>query len=44
MRWLRWVRGVVVLGLAGALVGPILLRRLMLAQPVGPEIARELVD
>jgi TetR/AcrR family transcriptional regulator, regulator of autoinduction and epiphytic fitness len=30
--------------LADALVGPILLRRLMLAQPVGPEIARELVD
>ena len=30
--------------LADALVGPILLRRLMLAQPVGPEIALELVD
>jgi TetR/AcrR family transcriptional regulator, regulator of autoinduction and epiphytic fitness len=30
--------------LADALVGPILLRRLMLAQPVGPEIARQLVD
>jgi TetR/AcrR family transcriptional regulator of autoinduction and epiphytic fitness len=30
--------------LADALVGPILLRRLMLAQPVGPEIARALVD
>jgi TetR/AcrR family transcriptional regulator of autoinduction and epiphytic fitness len=30
--------------LADALVGPILLRRLMLAQPVGPEIAPALVD
>jgi TetR/AcrR family transcriptional regulator of autoinduction and epiphytic fitness len=30
--------------LADALVGPILLRRLMLAQPVGPEIAAALVD
>ncbi len=30
--------------LADALVGPILLRRLMLAQPVGPEIAPVLVD
>src|SRR5262245_10227927 len=30
--------------LADALVGPILLRRLMLGQPVGPEVARELVD
>jgi TetR/AcrR family transcriptional regulator, regulator of autoinduction and epiphytic fitness len=30
--------------LADALVGPILLRRLMLAQPVGPAIAPELVD
>jgi TetR/AcrR family transcriptional regulator of autoinduction and epiphytic fitness len=30
--------------LADALVGPILLRRLMLAQPVGPEIADALVD
>jgi TetR/AcrR family transcriptional regulator of autoinduction and epiphytic fitness len=30
--------------LADALVGPILLRRLMLAEPVGPEVARELVD
>ena len=30
--------------LADALVGPILLRRLMLGQPVGPEIARDLVD
>jgi TetR/AcrR family transcriptional regulator of autoinduction and epiphytic fitness len=30
--------------LADALVGPILLRRLMLAQPVGPEIATALVD
>ena len=30
--------------LADALVGPILLRRLMLGQPVGPQIARDLVD
>ena len=30
--------------LADALVGPILLRRLMLARPVGPEIAPALVD
>jgi TetR/AcrR family transcriptional regulator of autoinduction and epiphytic fitness len=30
--------------LADALVGPILLRRLMLSQPVGPEIAAALVD
>jgi TetR/AcrR family transcriptional regulator, regulator of autoinduction and epiphytic fitness len=30
--------------LADALVGPILLRRLMLGEPVGPEIAPELVD
>jgi hypothetical protein len=30
--------------LADALVGPILLRRLMLGQTVGPEVARELVD
>jgi len=30
--------------LADALVGPILLRRLMLGQPVGPAIAPELVD
>jgi AcrR family transcriptional regulator len=30
--------------LADALVGPILLRRLMLGQPVGPEIAPVLVD
>jgi TetR/AcrR family transcriptional regulator, regulator of autoinduction and epiphytic fitness len=30
--------------LADALVGPILVRRLMLSQPVGPEIAAALVD
>jgi TetR/AcrR family transcriptional regulator of autoinduction and epiphytic fitness len=30
--------------LADALVGPIMLRRLMLGQPVGPAIAREIVD
>ena len=30
--------------LADALVGPILLRRLMLGQPVGPEIASSIVD
>jgi TetR/AcrR family transcriptional regulator, regulator of autoinduction and epiphytic fitness len=30
--------------LADALVGPVLLRRLMLGQPVGPEIAPALVD
>jgi hypothetical protein len=30
--------------LADALVGPILIRRLMLTEPVGPEIASALVD